>query len=244
MKCWFIIDHLAMNTESINDKPIVTIIIATYNRPDVLEFAVRSVQLQTIKKWELLVIGDNCNDKTQSVMNQFLTDPRISYINIPRRTGCQALPNSAGMQVSKTRYLAFLNHDDIWLPDHLEIALGHLEVDKESNFYFARGYTPITRSVCVSGLDTMKILDPGTGKRAVVTDLSWSSNAAGTIAFYFEADNLIAQYFRQSSAQVASFNPSITAWESTMVAGGVFVVLGAASGTDGCYINLQGFITD
>ena len=110
-----------------------------------------------------------------------------------------------------------------------------------ANFYFARGYTPITRSTCISGAGTVKILNPGTGKRAVVTDISFSSNAAGTIAFYFEGNNQIAQYFRTGSATVS---PNITAWESTTVAGGIFAVLGGATGTDGCYINLQGFITD
>jgi len=112
----------------------ITIVLATYNRPDVLKFAVQSVLYQSFPHWKLLVIGDCCDERTQTVMAPFEEDPRVVYINLGSRTGSQALPNSVGMNLADTPYIAFLNHDDIWLPDHLDIALKHLK-DGFSDFF-------------------------------------------------------------------------------------------------------------
>lgn len=117
--------------------PIVTIIIATYNRPDVLKFAISSVLRQTIENWKLYIIGDNCDERTGEVVNQF-NDSRIRYLNLPDRFGEQSGPNSVGIAISETKYTAFLNHDDVWLPDHLEQGIKVLNQGK-FNFYLG-GY--------------------------------------------------------------------------------------------------------
>jgi hypothetical protein len=75
----------------------------------------------------LLVIGDRCDEATSATMHAFRDDSRIAYVNLPWRCGEQALLNSAGMAVAKTEYVAFLNHDDIWMPEHLEIAVDQLQ---------------------------------------------------------------------------------------------------------------------
>jgi hypothetical protein len=109
-----------------------------------------------------------------------------------------------------------------------------------TDFYFSKGYTPRCWSATIEGVGTRKIVDPGTGKRVVFTNISISSNLGGTIAFYFEDDNRIAQFFRQASATI---NPHISAWECTTVAGGIFAVI-SAPGTDECYVNAEGFLVD
>ncbi len=100
----------------------VTVVLATYNRPDVLRVAIRSVLHQTFEDWTLLVVGDHCDPRTEQVVHSF-SDKRISYLNLPTRFGEQAGPNSVGMALSDTEYIALLNHDDVFLPDHLEKAL-------------------------------------------------------------------------------------------------------------------------
>ena len=112
----------------------ISVILATYNRPETLKAAVQSVLYQTYPHWKLYVIGDCCDERTQTVMAHFEEDPRVFYINLSSRTGSQALPNSVGMNLATTPYIAFLNHDDIWLSDHLEIALEHLK-DGTSDFF-------------------------------------------------------------------------------------------------------------
>jgi len=120
-------------------KPKVTIVISTYNRPDVLSVAIRSVILQTFSNWKILVIGDNCNQETEKSVKSF-NDKRIQYINLPLRMGTQAGPNSVGIKLTDTEYIAFMNHDDVWLQDHLEYSIEILEKTKNDFFIGKCGF--------------------------------------------------------------------------------------------------------
>jgi GT2 family glycosyltransferase len=106
-------------------KPRVTVIVATYNRVPALIAALASVRQQTMPEWECLVVGDCCTPETGEAVAA-LGDPRMRFINLPERCFEQALPNSVGMALAQGEYLAFLNHDDFWLPDHLERAVAAL----------------------------------------------------------------------------------------------------------------------
>lgn len=108
------------------DQPVVTVIIATYDRPDVLAVAIRTVLAQDCTDWELIVVGDHCREETGEVVQGF-ADPRIRYVNLDTNHGDQSGPNNAGMALARGRFIAFLNHDDLWFPDHLTVALRHLE---------------------------------------------------------------------------------------------------------------------
>ncbi len=105
--------------------PTVSIIIATYNRSNIVGYAIRSVLAQTRADWELLVIGDGCTDDTSDVVASF-ADPRISYIALDR-VGDQSGPTNEGLRLARGRYVALLNHDDLWLPDHLDECIATLE---------------------------------------------------------------------------------------------------------------------
>ena len=106
--------------------PVVSIITATYNRSNVLAYAIRSVLWSTFPDWELLVVGDACTDDTEEVVASF-ADPRIRFFNLERNIGDQSGPNNEGFRHARGRYIAYLNHDDLWLPDHLEAAVGGIE---------------------------------------------------------------------------------------------------------------------
>lgn len=100
--------------------------MATYNRSNVLRIAIETVRWQTIAGWELLVIGDHCTDDTAEVVAGF-ADPRIRFVNLPENFGEQSGPNNVGVAQARGRHVAFLNHDDLWWPDHLETCLGALD---------------------------------------------------------------------------------------------------------------------
>ena len=117
--------------------PDTTVIVATHNRPDTLRQALRSVAMQRHAAWAALVVGDACDDRTQAVMAEFAHDRRFLYVNLQQRCGEQAIPNSAAMQVAGTEFVALLNHDDLWLPDHLTIALERL-ADGRADFFIGR----------------------------------------------------------------------------------------------------------
>ena len=81
--------------------PSVTVVLATYNRPDALRAAIRSVLRQTRPDWRLMVIGDRCEPPTEEAVRS-VQDARISYINLPVRFGEQGGPNSVGMALAET----------------------------------------------------------------------------------------------------------------------------------------------
>lgn len=108
-----------------SEMPAVSIIVATYNRSNIVGYAIRSVLAQTRDDWELIVIGDGCTDDTAEVVATF-ADPRIRYVDLPR-VGDQSGPTNEGLRLARGRYVALLNHDDLWLSDHLDVCIGMLE---------------------------------------------------------------------------------------------------------------------
>ena len=134
----------------------VTIVISTYNRPDVLSVAIKSVLLQTFSNWKILVIADNCNQETEKVVTSF-NDKRIQYINLSCRVGDQSGPNSVGIALAMTEYLAFMNQDDVWLQDHLEHATETLEKTKTDFFIGKCGFA--NHSKVISGSFKKPIFD-------------------------------------------------------------------------------------
>ncbi len=107
--------------------PLVTVVIATYNRAETLKYAIESVLWQTYRNFELWVIGDCCTDHTEKVVQSFSYDPRVHWYNLPQNSGYQSKPNNEGIRRGKGEYIAYLNHDDIWLPNHLQDTVEHLQ---------------------------------------------------------------------------------------------------------------------
>ena len=106
--------------------PTVSVIIATYNRSQTLRHAVQSLCDSSFSDWELIVVGDACTDDTAQCISSF-SDPRIRFVNLASRFGHQAGPHNQGLALARGRYVAFLNHDDFYFPDHLEKCVAELE---------------------------------------------------------------------------------------------------------------------
>lgn len=105
--------------------PHVTLVVATYRRVEALRATIRSVLLQTHGDWTALVVGDRCGEETADALRAF-RDPRIRYYDLTERFGEQSGPNSAGLHLASGDFVAFLNHDDLLLPDHLEHGIERL----------------------------------------------------------------------------------------------------------------------
>ncbi|MGK5058078.1 glycosyltransferase family 2 protein [Janthinobacterium sp. LB2P49] len=107
-------------------QPLVSIVMATYNRSNILGYAIESALASTLQDWELIIVGDCCTDDTAEVVAAF-ADTRISFVNLETNYGEQTGPNNLGVSLARGTYLAFLNHDDLWLPDHLQSNIDVLE---------------------------------------------------------------------------------------------------------------------
>jgi len=99
--------------------PRVTVIIATYNWSSVLPYSIGSVLRQTFADFELLVVGDGCTDDSEQVVAS-IDDPRVRWINLPANTRHQSGPNNEGLRQARGELIAYLGHDDLWLPHHLQ----------------------------------------------------------------------------------------------------------------------------
>jgi glycosyltransferase involved in cell wall biosynthesis len=99
---------------------LISVVIATYNRSNVLRYSIETVLMQTYSNWELIVVGDCCTDDTEEVVNGFRNE-KIRFINLEKNIGEQSGPNNQGVSIAKGKYIAFLNHDDLWFPNHLEL---------------------------------------------------------------------------------------------------------------------------
>jgi len=108
--------------------PLVSIIIPTYNRAQLLARAVGSVLSQSYQCFELLIVDDGSNDNTQEVVSCF-KDSRIRYFKMEKNKGASAARNF-GMRESRGGYLSFLDSDDEWLPRKLETEVCFLENNK------------------------------------------------------------------------------------------------------------------
>ena len=96
----------------------VSVIIPTYNRVGTVTRAVDSVLSQTHKNYEIVVVDDGSKDDTRKVLEERYSD-RIRYIYQPN-AGAAAARN-AGIRASRHELVAFLDSDDTWLPEKLEV---------------------------------------------------------------------------------------------------------------------------
>ena len=92
-------------------KALVTVVIPTYNRAKHLRKSIRSVQRQTFKRWNLLIIDDGSTDRTRRVVKKFLSDPRIRYVRHSKNKGVSYSLNHA-LKLVKTKYFSQLDSDD------------------------------------------------------------------------------------------------------------------------------------
>jgi glycosyltransferase involved in cell wall biosynthesis len=109
----------------------VSIVIPTYKRPHLIGRAVGSVLNQTYQNFEIVIIDDSPNDDTEKVAKGF-NDKRIKYVRNKIRRGFIGAKNQGVKETSeKSKYVAFLDDDDEWLPFFLEKTIRVLEEKKD-----------------------------------------------------------------------------------------------------------------
>ena len=106
--------------------PLVSVVIPTYNRSTWVIGAIESIRRQTFDNLEIIVVDDGATDDTAGrVTAQSAEDPRVSYLYQANR-GVSAARN-AGLARARGEFIAFLDSDDLWLPQKLARQLDLLE---------------------------------------------------------------------------------------------------------------------
>lgn len=101
------------------DQPFFSVVMATHGRGEHIKPTIESVLGQKFGDFELIVVGDGCVDNTEIAVRSFSSE-RIIWRNLPRNTGSQSFPNNEGIRACRGRWIAYIGHDDIWAPNHLE----------------------------------------------------------------------------------------------------------------------------
>lgn len=104
------------------EKPVVSIIMPAFNASMFIEDAILSVINQSYTKWELIIVNDNSNDNTQKFIDKYTNDPKIITLKNTNSLGAARSRNLA-IKISNGSYLAFLDSDDLWDRQKLEIQM-------------------------------------------------------------------------------------------------------------------------
>lgn len=99
---------------------LVSIVSPAYNAERFIADSIESVQAQSHKTWEMLVVDDGSQDATREIVLEYASnDRRIRSIFLSENGG-PAAARQAALTVAKGRYIAFIDADDLWLPRKLE----------------------------------------------------------------------------------------------------------------------------
>ena len=114
--------------------PLVTTVIPTYRRPETLPAAVNSVLAQTIRELRVIVVDDGGGG-----LPELPDDPRLVVVSLARNTAVLGVVRNVGIRLADSEFVAFLDDDNEWEPEHLATALAALRRDSPDG----RGRRPL-----------------------------------------------------------------------------------------------------
>ncbi|MGF1487831.1 MAG: glycosyltransferase family 2 protein [Prochloraceae cyanobacterium] len=179
---------------------LVSVIVPTYNVEQYIARTISSVLAQTYSNFELLIIDDESPDRSIEICQQF-KDPRIKIIRQKNR-GLAGARNT-GIRHAKGDYLAFLDADDLWLPEKLEKHVKHLESSPDVGVSFSRSafidtedkelgiyQMPKLKEITAEHLLCRNPIGNGSApviRRQTLKDIKFKENIYGNIEdFYFD----------------------------------------------------------
>lgn len=132
---------------TIEKNPLVSVIIPTWNRGSLLvERTLPSIFNQSHENFEIIVVGDCCTDNTAQLLGE-INDPRLRFFNLPERGNypkekkalwqvAGSIPKSKALELCRGKWIAPLDDDDVFTPDHIEALLRFAQ---EGNLEFVYG---------------------------------------------------------------------------------------------------------
>lgn len=112
---------------------LVSIIMPSYNTAFFIAESIQSVLAQSYKDWELIIVDDCSPDNTDQVVKPYLSDERIIYLKNEKNSGAAVSRNRA-LREAKGKWIAFLDSDDLWMPDKLKKQISFME---KNDYHFS-----------------------------------------------------------------------------------------------------------
>lgn len=162
----------------------VSIITPSYNSSKYIYQTVESVLAQTYKNWELIIVDDHSTDDSNKIIEEYCKkDNRIRLIKLKKNVG-PALARNRGIEEAKGNYIAFLDSDDLWLPEKLEKQISFM-LQNNISLTYSSYYTIDKNGGCI-------------GLRKVKSSISYNdmlkSNHIGNLTGIFNCEK-IGKYY-------------------------------------------------
>ena len=111
-------------------QPLVTVITPIFNAQNFIGETIESVLGQTYQNWEMIIIDDCSTDNSRDIVKEYETkDSRIKLIELKKNFGGPARPRNIGLDISNGDYLAFLDADDVWLENKLQVQINEMLIN-------------------------------------------------------------------------------------------------------------------
>lgn len=153
-----------------NNEDLVSIIVPVYNAEEFINDTIKTVQDQTYKNWELIMIDDCSTDRSTEQILKYKSD-KIKLIKLKKNSGA-AICRNTGIKEAKGRYIAFLDADDLWKKEKLEVQLKFMK-DKKCAFSFT-GYEFADKDGVGNG-KIVKVPEKINYKQALKNTTIWTS---------------------------------------------------------------------
>lgn len=167
--------------------PRIDVICPTHNASTGILPTLHGVLAQTVEDWNLIVVADGCTDDTEDVVRS-IDDPRIDLVSVEAH-GSPGGPRNIGLAAATAPNVAYVDHDDRWEPEHLEVLLDRLESG-----------SPLVSTGCVRVEADGRIRE-----RSGVLDTVWHP----------ELQALNAMYEPSRVGHVRSLVPEVGGWSTT-----------------------------
>jgi glycosyltransferase involved in cell wall biosynthesis len=120
---------------NILNEPLVSVIVPTFNREELILKTINSILAQTYKNLELIIVSDCSTDNTGRIVRA-LDDERIRFFELSNNSGLPAVVRNYGIRESKGDFIAFCDDDDIWVSNKLSVQIAIMQ-RKNVDFCFS-----------------------------------------------------------------------------------------------------------
>lgn len=132
-------------------QPAVSVMMPAYNAAEFIAQAIESVLAQSFHDWELIIVDDGSRDDTYAIAAGY-QDPRIRIIR--QENGGEAVARNTALRHMRGELVAFLDADDLFLPDHLALTVAYLQANPQHDAVYSDGFYCNTQGERLKPLST------------------------------------------------------------------------------------------
>ena len=169
---------------------LISIITPCCNAARHLVQTIESVRAQSWQEWEMLIVDDCSSDGSPDIIREYSAkDSRIKYIKTNQRSGSPAVPRNLGIENAHGRYIAFLDSDDMWLPNKLEVQMRVFFKNEDAAVVFS-----FYEKVQENGIRSGRVVT--SPSRITYNDLLYG-NVIGCLTGVYDTEKVGKVYMRQ-----------------------------------------------